>query len=107
MKKLLVLLCMSVSVMGFSQEWGGVDKNTVTMKGVAPTWPGCESKSGAGTDACGDQGEGVEEVRGPTARRRLSPINKRGDNSPTSRRAADVDLILPLAGWRLNGIGFQ
>ncbi|HAT63589.1 energy transducer TonB [Aureisphaera sp. CAU 1614] len=52
MKKLLVLLCMSVSVMGFSQEWGGVDKNTVTMKEVAPTWPGCESKSGAGTDAC-------------------------------------------------------
>ncbi|MEO2193931.1 MAG: hypothetical protein ABGY24_15940, partial [bacterium] len=44
---------------------------------------------GAGTDACGDQGEGVEEVRGPTARRRLSPINKRGDNSPTSRRALD------------------
>ena len=42
---------MSFSAAGFSQEWGTVNKNNVTMKEIAPTWPGCESNSGS-TDAC-------------------------------------------------------
>ncbi|GAB5401560.1 MAG: hypothetical protein Aureis2KO_31450 [Aureisphaera sp.] len=52
MKKLLFIACILVSTIGFSQEWGSVNKNTVTMKEIAPVWPGCESKSGAGIDAC-------------------------------------------------------
>ncbi|MEZ4778852.1 MAG: energy transducer TonB [Flavobacteriaceae bacterium] len=51
MKNLFFILFMSFSAVGFSQEWGGVDKNKVTMKEVAPTWPGCESSPGT-TDAC-------------------------------------------------------
>ena len=39
--------------MAFSQEeWGDVNKNTVTMKEIAPVWPGCEGKSGSGIDSC-------------------------------------------------------
>ncbi|MBX2829410.1 MAG: energy transducer TonB [Flavobacteriaceae bacterium] len=52
MKNLLLIACLFVSTIGFSQEWGSVDKNKVTMKEIAPVWPGCESKSGAGIDAC-------------------------------------------------------
>ena len=29
-----------------------MNKNTVQVKEVAPVWPGCEAKSGAGIDAC-------------------------------------------------------
>ncbi|MEZ4859585.1 MAG: energy transducer TonB [Flavobacteriaceae bacterium] len=52
MKNLLFIAFLFVSFSVFSQEWGNVNKNNVTMKEVAPTWPGCESKSGAGIDAC-------------------------------------------------------
>ena len=53
MKKLLFIVCMFLSAIGFSQEeWGNVNKNTLTMKEIAPVWPGCEAKSGAGIDAC-------------------------------------------------------
>ena len=52
MKKLLFIACILVSTMGFSQEWGSVNKNTVTMKEIAPVWPGCQSKKGAGINAC-------------------------------------------------------
>jgi len=40
------------AAVGYSQEWGTVDKNTVTMKEIAPVWPGCEGKGGVGIDAC-------------------------------------------------------
>ncbi|MDC8003338.1 energy transducer TonB [Aureisphaera galaxeae] len=52
MKKLLFIACLFVSTIGVSQEWGSVNRNTVTMKEVAPVWPGCESKKGAGINAC-------------------------------------------------------
>lgn len=50
MKYLFFIFFLSFSILGFSQEWGGVDKNKVTLKEVAPTWPGCESKGN--TDTC-------------------------------------------------------
>ena len=49
MKKLIFLFLLCFATYGYSQEWGGVDKNKVTVREVAPTWPGCESKS---KDAC-------------------------------------------------------
>ncbi len=52
MKKLLFALVFVISTAGMAQEWGTVNKNKVTMKEIAPVWPGCESKSGAGIDAC-------------------------------------------------------
>jgi len=53
MKKLLFIACLLVTTIGLSQEdWGNVKKNTVTLKEIAPIWPGCEGKSGAGIDAC-------------------------------------------------------
>ena len=50
MKKIFFLLFISLPLVSFSQEWGTVNRNNVTMKEVAPTWPGCESKGSA--DAC-------------------------------------------------------
>lgn len=52
MKKIVFILSLCITTLGYSQEWGNINKNNVTMKEVAPTWPGCESKSGAGKDAC-------------------------------------------------------
>ena len=52
MKKLFFIIVLLVANLSFGQDWGGVDKNTVTMKEIAPTWPGCESKNGSGIDAC-------------------------------------------------------
>ena len=56
MKKLLFLaLILFSSVNLFSQEWGSVNKNTVTLKEIAPIWPGCESGSAAERDRCFNQ----------------------------------------------------
>lgn len=52
MKKYLILFTLLTAGLTFGQEWGNVNKNTVTLKEIAPVWPGCESKSGAGIDAC-------------------------------------------------------
>ncbi|MEL6811409.1 MAG: energy transducer TonB [Bacteroidota bacterium] len=52
MKNLFLIACLLFTSISFSQEWGSVNKNTVTMKEIAPIWPGCESKSGAGINAC-------------------------------------------------------
>lgn len=53
MKKIFLISCFLVSAIGFSQEeWGNVQRNKVTMKEIAPVWPGCEAKSGSGIDAC-------------------------------------------------------
>ena len=52
MKKVLLLLAFVVSFGLTAQEkWGNVEKNKVTMKEIAPVWPGCENK---GND-CFDQ----------------------------------------------------
>lgn len=52
MKQLVLILCLLVSAGSFAQEWGTVDKNKVTLKEVAPIWPGCESDSSAKRDNC-------------------------------------------------------
>jgi len=56
MKKIIVLLIILVSIPTIAQEaWGDVDKNKVTMREIAPVWPGCESNDTSKTDACFDQ----------------------------------------------------
>lgn len=52
MKQLLIILCLLAATNGFAQEWGTVDKNKVTMREVAPIWPGCEKGSAAQRDNC-------------------------------------------------------
>ena len=52
MKQLLILLCLLVASTTVAQEWGTVNKNKVTMKEVAPIWPGCEDPSAAKRDNC-------------------------------------------------------
>lgn len=56
MKNALIILCLFASASIFAQrEWGDVNKNTVTMKEIAPVWPGCESNNVAQRDGCFDQ----------------------------------------------------
>jgi len=56
MKNILLILCLIIgSSSAFSQEWGNVNKNTVTMKEIAPIWPGCESGSSYTRDNCFNQ----------------------------------------------------
>lgn len=52
MKNVLIIACLLVSTLGFSQEWGSVNKNTVSMKEIAPIWPGCDAKRGAAINTC-------------------------------------------------------
>lgn len=52
MKNVLFIIALFVSFGVSAQEkWGDVEKNKVTMKEIAPVWPGCENK---GND-CFDQ----------------------------------------------------
>jgi protein TonB len=56
MKNTLIILCLLLSTIVFGQEeWGDVNKNVVTMKEIAPVWPGCESNNVAQRDACFDK----------------------------------------------------
>lgn len=42
MKNLLITVCILFSTTIFAQqEWGDVQKNKVTLKEIAPIWPGC------------------------------------------------------------------
>lgn len=52
MKNLLFACCILVSTSVFAQEWGDVDKNIVTLKEIAPIWPGCEKGNAAERDNC-------------------------------------------------------
>lgn len=55
MKPTIFILCFLASISMYSQEeWGGVNKNTVTLKEVAPVWPGCENEKGDKKSACFD-----------------------------------------------------
>jgi len=55
MKPTIFILCFLASFSLFAQEeWGDVNKNTVTMKEIAPVWPGCETKKGNQKSACFD-----------------------------------------------------
>lgn len=48
----IILLSFFFSLTSMAQEWGGINKNVLTIKEVAPVWPGCESNDVAKTDAC-------------------------------------------------------
>lgn len=56
MKKLFFILFIFISTFTFAQqEWGDVNKNTVTLKEIAPIWPGCENSNISAQDACFDK----------------------------------------------------
>lgn len=56
MKNLLIVFCILFSTTIFAQEeWGNVVNNEVTMKEIAPVWPGCETGSAAVRDKCFDE----------------------------------------------------
>lgn len=52
---LILILLISTSLFAQNEEWGNVNKNTLTMKEVAPVWPGCEGENVSKRDACFDQ----------------------------------------------------
>lgn len=56
MKNTLIILCVLMSTTIFAQqEWGDMDKNTLTMKEIAPVWPGCENNKAGERNGCFDQ----------------------------------------------------
>ena len=56
MKILFIAICILFSSTIFAQqEWGDVNKNTVTLKEIAPIWPGCEVGNAAERDNCFNQ----------------------------------------------------
>ena len=53
MKISTIILCLLISTSIFAQEeWGSLEKNKLTMKQIAPIWPGCEAGNSAKRDAC-------------------------------------------------------
>jgi len=53
MNKLLLVILLLIPAIGFSQEeWGSINKTTVTLKEIAPVWPGCEGKTGVAINDC-------------------------------------------------------
>jgi len=53
MKNVLFILSLLISTTILAQEeWGDLQKNKLTMKEIAPIWPGCESKDVQERDAC-------------------------------------------------------
>ena len=56
MKNTIIILCVLMSSTIFAQqEWGDMDKNTLTMKEIAPIWPGCENSNVQKRNDCFDQ----------------------------------------------------
>jgi protein TonB len=52
MKKLIFIIAIFAATISTAQEeWGDVDKNKLTMKEIAPVWPGCKG-SVSQRDAC-------------------------------------------------------
>ena len=53
MQKFLFVFCLMASIsLGHAQDAGSVKGNTVTMKEIAPTWPGCEGTSLGALNNC-------------------------------------------------------
>ena len=53
MKNILIILAFLVSTSFFAQEeWGDLQKNKLTLKEIAPVWPGCEGNDPAVRDEC-------------------------------------------------------
>ncbi len=48
---LILSLCLTTTVFA-QQEWGDMQKNKLTMKELAPIWPGCEAGSASQQDNC-------------------------------------------------------
>jgi protein TonB len=56
MKISMIILSVLISTSLFAQEdWGSLNGNKLTMKEIAPIWPGCEAGDSAKRDACFDQ----------------------------------------------------
>jgi TonB family protein len=56
MKNSLFVLFFLTSISLFAQqEWGDVNRNTVTLKEIAPVWPGCENTNIDTQNACFDK----------------------------------------------------
>lgn len=56
MTKALIIFSLLVTTSLFAQEdWGDVDKNTLTMKEIGPVWPGCEKGSASERQNCFNQ----------------------------------------------------
>lgn len=56
MKNLIIAVCILFSTSIFAQqEWGNVNKNEVTLKEIAPIWPGCEKGNATERDNCFNQ----------------------------------------------------
>ena len=52
MKKLIFLFAiLTVTVSTAQEDWGDVNKNKLTMKEIAPVWPGCKGSTSQ-KDAC-------------------------------------------------------
>ncbi|MAT89932.1 MAG: energy transducer TonB [Flavobacteriaceae bacterium] len=53
MKKLLLVVMVLCTTSLFAQrEWGNLEKNELTMRELAPIWPGCEDGNASQRDAC-------------------------------------------------------
>lgn len=54
MKNLLILavLVFSTTTLFAQEEWGNVEKNNLTVKEIAPVWPGCENGSTTEQEDC-------------------------------------------------------
>ncbi|PKA83332.1 TonB family protein [Ulvibacter sp. MAR_2010_11] len=56
MKKTFLILSILFSTVLVAQEdWGDVQKNIVTLKEIAPVWPGCETGSATARQNCFNQ----------------------------------------------------
>lgn len=56
MKISLITLCLLISVtLSAQEEWGSLNKNELTLKQIAPIWPGCEAGNSTKRDACFNQ----------------------------------------------------
>jgi len=56
MKKYFLIFFLFVlsSSVNAQEEWGSVDKNRVTLKEIAPVWPGCENMKEPERENCFD-----------------------------------------------------
>jgi|TARA_R110000751_G_scaffold35991_4_gene88232 protein TonB len=53
MKNALLIITLFISTSLLAQEeWGDVQKNTMTLKELAPVWPGCENGNASQRDNC-------------------------------------------------------
>ena len=49
---LLIFLLFTATTLFAQEDWGDVNKNKMTLKELAPVWPGCENGNAAQRDKC-------------------------------------------------------